>query len=218
VSTFLLEATQRTLELEGPEEGIGLFETLPTRVDLMNEIFNANDTKTTEMLGDHGIVSDGNALTINFRMATLVDQFTHGLKIRITISDIRFNHAHKIQGSLVDLDEGAIENLTQTQKLQNGLEFGMNTIDTTNANDKHNFGFRLDKEIAIVFLLDVADGQDCVAHSNILFDVLQHASPKFSAKFSEICGRQLLWTCEKHEELMRAFASSESSLVARRNE
>lgn len=50
VIPLLLEATQRCLELEGPEEIVSLLEVRPNGHDLMDKIFNADDSEFPECL------------------------------------------------------------------------------------------------------------------------------------------------------------------------
>lgn len=45
-------------------------------------------------------------------------------------SNVRFSNPEHVDGSLVQLDKHAIEDLAQTEKLQNFADFGADTIDT----------------------------------------------------------------------------------------
>ena len=77
----LTEATPWRTELHGPQEVVSFLEVLTHRVDLMDEILNADDTKLAQLLFNDRVVSDGNTLFVDLAMAALVDQLSHTLQI-----------------------------------------------------------------------------------------------------------------------------------------
>ena len=56
-------------------------------VDLVDEIFHADDTVLAEVLLDDGVVGEGDALLVDLAVSALVDQLTDGLEVRFATGD-----------------------------------------------------------------------------------------------------------------------------------
>ena len=84
VCGHLTETTLWRAELDRPKEVVSLLKMLANSVDLVDKILNTDYAKLSELLFDDRVVCDGNALSVQFSIATLVDQLTDALQIRIT--------------------------------------------------------------------------------------------------------------------------------------
>lgn len=84
VCGHLAESTLWRTKLQWPEEVVSLLEMLANSVDLMDEIFYADDSKLAQLLLDDGVVCDGDTLFVDLAVATLVDQLSHTLQIWVS--------------------------------------------------------------------------------------------------------------------------------------
>lgn len=132
------ESTKRGGELEGPEEVVGGLEVGSDGVDLVDEIFNADDSLGSEDLLDDGVIGNGDTLSFDLSVSTLVDELLHGLERRGTIGDVRLDETEHVEGGLVELDEDTVVDLTETEKLEDLLGLGGHTVDTADTDDESN--------------------------------------------------------------------------------
>ena len=83
-----------------------------------------------QLLLDHGVVGDGDALLVNVSKATLVHQLADGLDVGGAVGDVCVDGAQHVKGGLVETQEDAVVDLAQAQQLQNLAGLGVNTVDT----------------------------------------------------------------------------------------
>merc|ERR1719361_3372885 len=117
--TLVDEATERSAELEGPQEVVDLLEVRANGVNLVDNVLNAMNAELAQVVADLAVVIQANALVVDLAEATLVDQLANSLQGRVTEGDERHDAAkHHLHG-LVDLHEHTVVELTKTQQLQN---------------------------------------------------------------------------------------------------
>jgi len=114
----------------------------------MDDIFNANNTKLSELFGNDAVVSDGNSLTFDSRKPSLVNQLSHGFEIWCSVSDVRFNEFEHFQGSSVQSNKSGVVDLSQSQQLQDLSRLRINTINTADSNDNSESGLRFNEEVS----------------------------------------------------------------------
>jgi hypothetical protein len=124
------ETTVGVAELEGPQEVGGLLEVGANSEDLVDEILNADDAVLAEVLLNDGVVSEGNALTVDLAVAALVDELTDALEVGVPIGDPRLDDLDHLSGSLGHLDEDTIVDLTETQELKDLARLRRDLVDT----------------------------------------------------------------------------------------
>lgn len=83
VSSLLDPTTSRVGQLERPEERVRLLEVGANGVDLVNEVLNTDNAVLAQMLLNHAIVCDRDALLVDLCEPSLVDEFLHGLEVRV---------------------------------------------------------------------------------------------------------------------------------------
>ncbi len=83
-----------------------------------------------QLLLDHGVVGDGDALLVNVSKATLVHQLADGLDVGGAVGDVCVDGAQHVKGGLVETQEDAVVDLAQAQQLQNLAGLGVDTVDT----------------------------------------------------------------------------------------
>ena len=130
VSQLLVEATDRAVQLEGPQELVDNLEFGSNSDELVDDIFNAENTVFTQSLLNDAVVSDGQALAVDLSKAALVNQFANSLKVRSTVSDVGLDKLQHLESGAVQLNEDTVEDLTETQQLEDLLDLGADLVDT----------------------------------------------------------------------------------------
>ncbi len=130
VSQLLVEATERAVQLEGPQELVDDLEFRTNSDELVDDIFNAENTVFAQVLLNDAVVSDGQALAVDLSKAALVNQFANRLKVGSTVSDVGLDKLQHLEGGAVQLDEDTVEDLTETQQLEDLLDLGADLVDT----------------------------------------------------------------------------------------
>jgi len=153
VGALVSVTTQRCAELEWPQEVVGLFEAGSDSDNLVDKILNADDVLFAERLLDDGVLSQRNALFVDFTVTTFVDHVRHGLQVGLAVSDVRLDVTEHGHGGVVDLQEDGVVDLAQTEELQDLLSLGGSSVDTTNADNEENLRLRLNEKTALVLSL-----------------------------------------------------------------
>ena len=130
---LLGEAAGRGIQLEGPQELGHLAEALTARRQAVDNVFSADDAVRFELLLDHGVVGDGDALLLHVGKATLVHQLANRLHIRSAVCDVSVDGAEHVKSGLVEAKKDTVVDLAQTQKLQNLAGLGVDAVDTAAA-------------------------------------------------------------------------------------
>jgi len=145
VDALLVHATVGAGELEGPEEVVDLLELGSDREDFVDHILDADDTgcPLDEAILDDTVRSDGKALGVNLGVSALVDHLAHRLQVRVAVCDVGLNQTKHAQRWHVSLQENSIVDLTETEELEDLLDTGADSVDTTNADSEDQLGLRL---------------------------------------------------------------------------
>jgi len=91
VVDLLSPSTSRSVQFKWPQEVRSVLEVGTNVQDLMNQIFNTNDSKLSEGSFNNVIGGDGSTVAVNLHVSTLVDELTNRLKVRSTPSDVRLS-------------------------------------------------------------------------------------------------------------------------------
>lgn len=127
-------------ELEGPEEVVGLLEVGSDGVDLVDQILHTDDTELAEALLDDLIVGQGDTLTINLTVTTLVDELADRLQVGLTVGNVGLDKLEHLLGGVGELDKGSVVDLTETEELHNLAGLGAELVDTLDTDDKGELG------------------------------------------------------------------------------
>ena len=125
-----VEATVGVGELEGPEEVVGLLEVGANGVDLVHQVFHADNAVLAEVLLNDLVVGKSNALLVDLSVATLVDELTDSLEVGVTVGDVGVDNSQHLLGGLGETDEDTVVDLEQTEKLQDLTGLGSDLVDT----------------------------------------------------------------------------------------
>ena len=128
-----VEATVGVGQLEGPDEVVGLFEVGANGVDLVDQVFHADNAVLAEVLLNELVVGKGNALLVDLSVATLVDELTDGLEVGVTVGDEGVDNGQHLLGGLGETDEDTVVDLEQTEELQDLAGLRSDLVDTVSS-------------------------------------------------------------------------------------
>jgi len=164
-------ATVGVGKLERPKKVIGLLKVGPDGEDLVNQIFDADDTKLAQMLFDERIVGYGNALLVDFDVTSLVDKVADRLEIRFTICNIWHNQLEHLLSCFGQPNKHSIVYLEETHELQNLAWLRRDFVDTLDADDESQL--RLSGNIVIPGGLGLTTQTDLIPlRGTIFLDIL----------------------------------------------
>lgn len=112
----------------------------------MDQIFNGYDTIFAKTLLDELVVSQRDALAVDFSVSTLVYKLANALEVRFTISDPWLDNTKHFESGLGEADEDPVVNLEKTKELENLAGLGGDLIDTVFITRVSSKGFREPKE------------------------------------------------------------------------
>jgi len=135
-------------QFERPQEFVHSFELLSDGEDLVDDIFDADDSIFAEFLSDQVVVGDGDSLPLDLQEASLIQQVANGFEIRRSVSDVRLDEFEHSEGGSVQSHKRRVVDLFQAQELQDFPRLRIDTVDTSDSNDDGELGFGLDEEVA----------------------------------------------------------------------
>lgn len=130
VRHLLAPSTAWVVQLEVPQEVVGVLELRADGLNLVDEILHTDDAVLAQLLLDDRVVGQGNALAVDLAKTTLVDKIANVLQRWVAPSDVGLGNAQHVDGGLVQLDKHAVVDLSQTEQLQHLAWLRWHTIDT----------------------------------------------------------------------------------------
>ena len=113
-----VKAASRVAQLKRPEEVTGLLEVGTNGIDLMDQVFHADDSILAKLVFNDRVVRQGNTLLVDLAIATLVDELTNALEIRIAVRDVGLNDGQHLRGSGCQANECSAIDLEETEELE----------------------------------------------------------------------------------------------------
>jgi len=169
--SFLLKPFLGRVELEGPEEVVRFLEVGAAVDDLVNKVLHGGNAVLAKGVFDDCVVGEGDSLAVALAEASLVDEVSDRLLGGVAISHVGFNLSNHVDGRLVQLDEDAIVELSQSQQLHDFSALGTQFIDTFDPDDEGYLGFGFNKEVTLGFGLSLGV-DDSLVGSSILLVIL----------------------------------------------
>ena len=124
------ETSSWVAELEGPQEVGGLLEVGADGVDLVDQILHADNAVLAETAFDESIVGEGNALLVDLSVSALVDEFTDGLQVGVSVGDPWLDDLEHLQGGLGHANKNTVVDLEKTEELEDLARLWCNLVDT----------------------------------------------------------------------------------------
>jgi hypothetical protein len=137
------ETTVRVGQVEWPQEVVGLLEVRTNSVNLVDQVLNGQNTVFTQVGLDDGVLRQRNSLLVNLTVTSLVDQFSDGSQVGVTVGNVWLNQLDQFRSSLGDSNKHTSVNLSQSQQLQNLSWLRSNLGDTLDSDDENQLGLGL---------------------------------------------------------------------------
>lgn len=145
-------------ELEGPETVGDGGELLAGGVDLVDDVFNADDGVVVVLGLDLLVVADLDALVVDLQVAALVDEGADGLEGGVAVGDVGLDHAEHVLHGLVEADEDGVEDLAEAEELEDLALLGGDLGDTADTDDDGDLGLFFEEEVAVGLGLALGGG------------------------------------------------------------
>jgi len=172
------ESASRGSQLEGPQESVDLLEVGTNGVDLVDDVLSTVDTEMAEVLGDEGVVGQGDSGTLDLKVASLVDKLSDGGQRRVSEGDIGSDDSEHLLNGSVDLEEDTVVELLQSEELQDLSGLGSHLVDTDESGSEQELGLGLNEEVAVLSGLTSESDQVSLT-SSVLLQVLDRARLEF---------------------------------------
>jgi len=115
--SFVAESALRGVELEGPEEVVGLLKVRAAGDEFLDKVLNRSNTESAQTSFNDFVGSEGDSLLVDFSVTSLVDQIVDDLFGGITESNIRLNFLKHIQSGSVYSDQSGVVDLSESEQL-----------------------------------------------------------------------------------------------------
>ena len=93
---LLLHSSKWAAKLEWPQELVDLLEVGSNSVELVDDIFYANNSNFTESLFNHDVVGDWDSLSVDLGKTTLVNELLNALQVGITEDQNEGKHKKRV--------------------------------------------------------------------------------------------------------------------------
>jgi len=127
---FNVESSLGCVELEGPQEVVGLLEVWTTVRYLMDQVFHAYYPMLPQMLLDLLVRLDRNPGTGLLHVSALVNQLRHHLHAWISVGDVGLDKFQHLGSGFAELHKDAIVELSESQQSQYFSGLGRDRVDT----------------------------------------------------------------------------------------
>jgi hypothetical protein len=92
------ETTSGVAQFEWPKEVTCLFEVRSDGGNLVDQVFHTDDAELAQSVLDQLVVGEGDALLVDLAIATLVDEFTNRLEVRVSVGDVWVDDGEHLLG------------------------------------------------------------------------------------------------------------------------
>lgn len=124
------ETSCRVAQLEWPQEVASLLEVGSDGEDLVDQVLHTDDSVLAQVVLDESVVSQRDALLLDLAVSALVDQFTDGLQVGVSIGDIGLDHLEHFQRSFCQANKDTVVDLKESEELKDFAWLGSNLVDT----------------------------------------------------------------------------------------
>jgi hypothetical protein len=125
-----LKSTSWVVELEWPQEVVGLLEAWSAGDDFVDKILNAVDANLSELSRNDAVVGEWKSSSVNLSISSLVDESSDGLSGWVSIGDEWLDNLKHVLGGFVELDEDSVVDLSESEQLQDLLWLWSKLVNT----------------------------------------------------------------------------------------
>jgi hypothetical protein len=126
----LSPTASRIRQLERPQKVVCLLEIWADSVNLVDQILDRFNTIFAEGISDECIVGEGNAGTVDFTIAALVDEVADRFEVGFSVGNVGLNDLQHFLCGFGESDKHTVVDLEQSEKLQDFPWFRCNFVDT----------------------------------------------------------------------------------------
>jgi len=144
------ETTSWVAELEWPQEVRCLLEVGSDSVDLVDQVFHADNAELAQVVLNQLVVGQSNSLLVDLSVSSLVDQLSDGLQVRVAIGDVWVDDCKHLLRSLGQADEDTVVDLEESEELEDLSWLRGNLVDTLDSDDEDQFWLLLNVEAAVL--------------------------------------------------------------------
>jgi hypothetical protein len=130
VELSLVPSASRVAEFEWPEEVGSLLEVGANGENLVDKIFNTDDTVFAEVLLNQGVVVKSDTGLVDLSITTLVNELTNRLEVWLSVGDVWLDNLEHLRGGLGQTNKDTIVDLEKTEELEDLSRLGCNLVDT----------------------------------------------------------------------------------------
>jgi len=134
-------------ELEGVKEGGGGLEVGSAGDQLVDQVLDTDEAVLAQSLLDDRVVVQGDPLSGDLGVTSLVDELLDGLEVGLTVGDVWFDETKHLLGSLGDPDKDTVVDLEQSEELEDLSGLGGDLGDTLDPDDEVDLGLGRDVEV-----------------------------------------------------------------------
>ena len=153
------EASSGGIELEGPKEGVGLLEVGSASPDFVDQVFDAVDVEFAQRLGDEAVIVEGDSLSVDLSVSSLVDELSDGGVGGGAESDPRLDLAEHVLSGLVVANEGGVVQLAKSEKSEDLLLLGRDLVKTLDSDNEEDLSLIGHEEVSVFLRLSVGIDQ-----------------------------------------------------------
>jgi hypothetical protein len=175
--SFLSPSSSGSSKFEWPQEVVGFLEVRAAGVDFVDQIFNTDNTVFTQNLFDRTVVLKSNSLSLNFTVASFIDEFSDGISggiskvtTKLPVGDVGLDPPEDIHRSFVDSDECCIVELSESEESHDPGALRVQLHNTTDSHDDCDFGCRWNIDLTLIF--SQSSSVDFGSNSFIMFVII----------------------------------------------
>ena len=128
--SLLLPAVSWSVELDWPEEVVGLLEGGSNSPDLVDQTLDVVDSLAAESTGDDAVVSEWDSGSVDLSVSPLVDQAADIITGWVSVGDIWLDSSDHVDGGAVEADKDTVVDLAETEELHDLLALWRELVDT----------------------------------------------------------------------------------------
>jgi hypothetical protein len=122
---------------DSPQEVRGLLEVGTNGEDLVDQILHANNSVLAEGVLDDRVVSESDALLLNFSISALVYKLANSLEVGVSVCNPWLNDFQHLESGLGHAHEDTIVDLEETEELKNFAWLWCDLVDTESTLVEH---------------------------------------------------------------------------------
>ncbi len=148
--SLLLDSTSWRVESEWEEEVVNLLELGSKAVDLVDDVLDAFDSVLSETLLDDLVLDQGDSLSVELSVSSLVDEGLDGVLGWESVGDIWLDLSEHVHRGLVVLDENSVADFGKSEKGEDFSLFWSDLGKTLDSDDYEELVLLVDEKLVVL--------------------------------------------------------------------